>query len=287
MLEVVINVSEGKDLTWLKALATSAVGCADLHTDEDHHRSVLTIVGPAPDLLDTVVEIGRRAVADLNLTTHEGVHPRVGVIDVVPFVPIGTSTMVDAIKARDAAAERLASELGLPCFLYGPIGPTTTPHYVERTLPELRRDAFTPILPDVGPSTGHPTAGAVAVGARGLLVAWNIWLDGVDLRHTRRISSALRNAAVRTLGFEVRGGTQISFNLVDPTMVTPNTVFDETCRLLRSEGFDESVIKRCELVGLVPQACLDKIPEDRWELLDLSNDRTIESSAQRLGITVS
>jgi glutamate formiminotransferase len=194
--------------------------------------------------------------------------------------------MSDAIAARDTAAARLADELGLPCFLYGPVGPTTPSTYVERTLPELRRDAFAPIPPDVGPPSGHATAGAVAVGARGLLVAWNIWLRGVDLRRTRQISAALRSDSVRTLGFAVSGGTQISCNLVDPTRVTPLDVFDEACRILTEEGFDPSVVDRCELVGLVPRACLERITEDRWDQLDLDEARTIEASAERLGITV-
>ena len=143
------------------------------------------------------------------------------------------------MAARDSFASWAGAELGLPCFLYGP----------ERTLPEVRRGAFSVLSPDAGPSDPHPTAGACAVGARRPLVAYNLWLESAGLDVARAIARSLRGPAVRALGLPVGDSVQVSMNLVDPLVVGPADVYDQVAAIAR--------IARAELVGLVPRAVLD------------------------------
>lgn len=259
MLECVVNVSEGADIAVLTALRTAtSADLLDVHSDVDHNRSVFTLMGTdAPRRLTTA------AISQLSLPHHQGVHPRLGVVDVVPFVPLGESTMHDALRARDDFAKWAATELGIPCFLYGP----------ERTLPFIRKNAWTSLMPDEGPHTPHPTAGAICVGAREPLIAYNVWLQGVSLQRTREIATLVRAEHIRTLGLQVGDFTQVSVNLVSPTIANPIHVVDAVKQ--------HTTIHHCELVGLLPEEILHAIPQDRWEELDLAEDRTIESRLQR------
>ncbi|MCU1455105.1 MAG: Formiminotransferase domain protein [Acidimicrobiales bacterium] len=261
MLEAVINVSEGRDRLVLAAIAESAGrGLLDVHSDRHHHRSVLTVVGE-----DAARAVARAAVDRIDLRHHDGVHPRIGAVDVVPFVALGTAGAHEAVAARDRFAAWAAAELGLPCFLYGP----------ERTLPSVRRDAFRTLAPDVGPARPHPSAGAVAVGARPLLVAYNVWLASADLEQARALAVALRGPAVRALGLPVGDRVQVSMNLIDPATVGPAEVVDRIAA--------QVAIERTELVGLAPAALLDATPATRWRELDLDPDRTIEARLERAG----
>jgi glutamate formiminotransferase len=133
----------------------------------------------------------------------------------------------------------------------------------------VRRRAFRDLPPDVGPDEPHPTAGAVAVGARGVLVAYNLWLASADVDLARAIARELRGPAVRALGLAVDGHAQVSMNLIDPDAVGPADVYDRVSALTH--------VARAELVGLAPRAVLDATPESRWEQLDLAPDRTIEA----------
>ena len=262
MLECVINISEGRDLTAVERIGRAAgPALLDVHTDPDHHRSVLTVVGP-----DAARAIAAATVITVDLRHHQGVHPRLGALDVVPFVPLGSSTMDDAVAARDALAGWIGDVLGVPCFLYGP----------ERTLPEVRRRAFVDLAPDLGPPAPHPTAGACAVGARPVLVAYNLWLAEPDLDRAKAIARDLRGPAVRALGLDVGGEAQVSMNLVDPASVGPADVYDRVAAV--------APIGRAELVGLVPEAVLHAIAPDRWAQLDLAADRTIEWRARAHGM---
>lgn len=250
-----MNISEGRDTAVLDALA-SACGAdlLDLHRDPDHHRSVFTLVGEeAPRRL--AVE----AVRLLDLRTHDGVHPRIGVVDVVPFVPLEHSSMADALAARDRFARWLADELAVPSFLYGP----------ERTLPEVRRDAWRSLTPDVGPAVPHPSAGAACVGAREVLVAYNVWLAEPDLALAKRVAAAVRRPGLRTLGLQVGARVQVSMNLIEPTLIGPADAYDLVASLAPVGG--------AELVGLIPETVLHAIDPGRWHDLDLSGDATIEA----------
>jgi glutamate formiminotransferase len=259
VIECVINISEGRDLDLVEEIALVAGSdLLDVHCDADHNRSVITVVGAtAPPA------VIRHAVQRLDLRTHTGVHPRIGVVDVVPFVPLADSTYDDALRTRDAMSSWIANELQIPVFLYGP----------ERTLPDIRRGAFTVLQPDLGPSQPHPTAGAVAVGARELMLAWNLWLSEPDLDLAKSIASSIRGPGVRALGLQVGDEVQVSMNLVDPLTVSPAEVYDRVASL--------AGIARAELVGLAPQSVLDAVDENRWEQLNLSVATTIESRLQR------
>ena len=254
MLECVINISEGADSAVIHTLRqVVADALLDVHSDAHHNRSVFTVIGE-----DAPRALIRAAVASLDIQTHEGVHPRLGVVDVVPFVPLEGSTMTDALRARDDFAQWAATELGVPCFVYGP----------ERTLPFVRKNAWISLAPQVGPNTPHPTAGAICVGAREPLIAYNVWLRGVSLADTKRIASAVRTEHIRTLGLQVGSDTQVSVNLVSPNDATPVDVVDAVAQ--------HAPIHHCELVGLLPEAILRRVPESRWEELDLSEQQTIE-----------
>jgi glutamate formiminotransferase / 5-formyltetrahydrofolate cyclo-ligase len=263
VLECVVNVSEGRDPVVLEALSQAAGGLLlDLHSDAWHHRSVLTLGGP--DAEQATRAVAATAVARIDISHHHGAHPRLGAADVVPFVPLQGSTLEDAIGARDRFAAWAGDELGVPCFLYGP----------ERSLPEVRRQAFGELPPATGPSRPHPTAGAMCVGARGLLVAYNLWLSpGAELATARAIASELRGPAVRALGFELAGHVQVSCNLIDPIEMGPEEVYDAVAA--------RTAIARAELVGLIPEAVLARVPEGRFDELDLSPSRTIEARLRR------
>jgi glutamate formiminotransferase len=267
VLECVVNVSEGRRADALERLTDAAGGdLLDLHHDPHHHRAVLTLVGET-----AAREVAREAIALLDLRTHEGAHPRLGVVDVVPFVPLLGATMADAVAARDAFATWAAAELEVPCFFYGPGAG-------DPTLPELRREAWTSRTPDRGPSRPHPTGGAMCVGARAVLVAYNVWLAGDDLAQARRVAAAVRRPAIRALGLAVGHRTQVSMNLIAPAELGPAAAYDLVRDEARAEGAE---IEGAELVGLVPEAVLHAVPEARWPELDLAADRTIEARLAR------
>jgi glutamate formiminotransferase/glutamate formiminotransferase/formiminotetrahydrofolate cyclodeaminase len=255
MLECVVNVSEGARRDVLTDLAGAAGrDLLDLHADPDHNRAVLTLVGASAPR-----RVADEAVARLDLRRHRGAHPRFGVVDVVPFVPLTGSTMADAVAARDSFAVWIGGELGIPAFVYGP----------ERSLPEVRRRAFAELAPTAGPAAPHPTAGAVAVGARPPLVAWNLWLADLDLARAREVAAAVRGPDLRALGLAVGSRVQVSMNLVAPDRLGPAEAWDLVAARVDVAG--------SELVGLVPAAVLDRTDPARWAQLDLAPDRTIEA----------
>jgi glutamate formiminotransferase len=197
VLECVINISEGRDIDVLRQLAAvCANDLLDVHFDPEHNRSVFTLTGVAAPR-----RLTKLAVQLLQLDTHQGVHPRLGVVDVVPFIPLDESTMHDAILARDEFAHWASSELSVPCFVYG----------TERTLPDIRRQAWSNLQPQYGPSAPHSTAGAICVGARDLLVAYNAWLNTkTSEKDARSIAQSVRGDGIRTLALRVRNHWQIS-----------------------------------------------------------------------------
>jgi glutamate formiminotransferase len=232
---------------------------------------VFTLAGN-PELVEACVrDLAETAVATLDLSAHAGAHPRFGILDVVPWVPLWgwplrPAPLLEALDARDRFAAWAGASLQLPCFLYGP----------ERSLPELRRLAWRELSPDVGPVRPHPTAGASAVGARHELVAYNLWLERPDLALARRVAAALRGPAVRTLGLQVGDAVQVSCNLIEPALVGPDAVFDAVAA--------SAQIARAELVGLLPRRILQAIPPNRWPELDLDETRSIEARLEIAGL---
>lgn len=258
MIECVVNVSEGRDPGILSRLADACDDdLLDVHTDVDHNRSVFTLVGTAAPR-----RLARAAVDAIDLTTHEGVHPRLGAVDVVPFIAIDEPEAA-ARTARDEFARWAGSELVLPCFTYD--------H--KRPLPEVRRRAFVDLMPDYGPNRPHPTAGACAVGVRDVLVAYNVWLPGDQIELARTIARAIRSNDVRALGLTVGDRVQVSMNLINPGVVGPAAAFDAVAKHARDAG---TAAEGAELVGLLPASVLNAVDMHRWDELDLGVDRTIE-----------
>jgi len=276
IVECVVNVSEGRDDRMLAELASECGPfLLDLHKDADHHRSVFTIAGGAEEVQLSVRALASAVVERVDVSLHGGAHPRIGALDVVPFVSLVAgaeeSDLIDgpdapAIESRDRFAKWAGATLGLPCFLYGP----------ERTLPVLRRTAWKGLLPDFGPVAPHPSAGAVAVGARRVLVAYNLWLAVPDADAGRRVAAALRGPHVRTLALQLGDSVQVSCNLIDPWIAGPGAVFDAVA--------SQVAVGRAELVGLLPRGVLLGEPRHRWKELDLDPSRTIEARLEWAGL---
>lgn len=228
-------------------------------------------------MLAAARKLAAATVDAVDIRTHEGVHPRIGAVDVVPFVSlrrdeahmICDGPIEEAIEARDAFMAWAADELGLPCFSYGP----------ERSLPEVRRMARAGLPPDTGPVPRHQTAGACAVGARPLLVAYNLWLSAGDVESARAIARALRGPAVRSLAFPIGEQMQISCNLIDPFRCGPAEIYDRTARLAESSG---NAVVHAELVGLAPMRVVQAIPSHRRPEVGLDEDHTIEARLENV-----
>ncbi|MCU1449309.1 MAG: Formiminotransferase domain protein [Acidimicrobiales bacterium] len=264
MLECVINVSEGRDENVIDVLRSVAGrSLLDLHADRHHNRAVLTLAGVHVE--ESARAVTAEAIRRIDLRRHAGAHPRLGAVDVVPFVPLHGAAMEHALAARDRFAAWASAELGVPCFLYGP----------ERPLPDVRREAFRSLAPDLGPSEPHETAGAICCGARPALIAYNLWLvPGTDVTVASRIATALRGPAVRALGLDLEGVAQVSLNLLDWTIVGPEEAYDRVAALAEEAG---SRVDRAELVGLAPAGALLAIKERRWPRLGLNSAQTIEA----------
>ena len=273
MFECVVNVSEGRDPALLEAL-TRACGprLRDRHRDRHHHRSVFTLIDEPDELMSSVRTLAAAAYQRIDLRRHEGVHPRFGVVDVVPFVALGDETAEAACALRDVAAAWFAEDQAVPVFLYGPLADGST-----RTLPEVRRDAFSTLAPDLGPAEASESRGAVAVGCRPVLVAWNLWLTGSTPERARELAAEVRSESVRALGLEVGVDVQVSCNLVDPAATRPSQVYDSVAqRLAPGEAIDHA-----ELVGLAPRSVVEAEDPARLDELGLSEGATIEA---RLGL---
>ena len=273
MVQCVVNVSEGRDASVLLSLAEACGACLlDVHRDADHNRSVLTMAGATAVVGRAARDLARAVVGLLDLGRHSGAHPRLGTLDVVPWVGLEGWPVHDealalgngrARQARDDFALWAARELELPVFLYGP----------ERTLPEVRKNAWRSLAPDLGPRLPHPTAGAVAVGCRPLMVAYNLWLAEPSRARAQEIAAAVRSPTVRALAFSLGDGAQVSCNLIAPFVFGPGAIWDRVNEM--------APVARAELVGLLPRAVLDLVPEERWAQLDLATERTIEAQLTR------
>ncbi|HVA73132.1 MAG TPA: hypothetical protein VNF71_01030 [Acidimicrobiales bacterium] len=282
LLECVVNISEGRDGRLLSGFAESCGPLLlDLHTDGDHNRSVFTVCGPGDDVFGAVCSLSRDVVASLDIARHSGAHPRIGMLDVVPWVSLSRASEGDgwvadgppapAVEARDRFAVWAGAELGLPCFFYGIGG--------HPTLPEVRRRAWVDLAPAAGPKAPHARAGACATGARPVLVAYNLWLAEPDLASAVVVARDLRAAfegRIRTLALEVGRSVQVSCNLIDPWIAGPGAAFDFVA--------SRTGVQRCELVGLVPAAVLSAEPRHRWAELGLDPSATIEARLERAGL---
>lgn len=278
-----MNLAEGRARAVIAALAsTCGDALLDVHTDIDHHRSVFTLAGPAThDCEPAARNLARAAAETLDPTSHDGVHPRLGVIDVVPFVAL-TGTAAERAEAAEAArhfGEWIADELEVPAFLYDDADPQ------HRSLPETRRDAFELRPPDFGPDRPHSRLGTTAVGARPPLVAVNCELDRDDVAAARRIAAAVRERdgglpGVRALGLALpsQHTAQVSMNLVRLEQTGLERACTEVRRLARDEGAD---VRRVELVGLVPAVELARCGAGFLAWSGLGPELTIEARLAR------
>ncbi len=269
LFEIVPNLSEGRDSHLIDRAERAAndAGTYVLHRTSDaaHHRSVLTIVGNAKAVVDAAVEIARVAIEAIDLRSHRGVHPRIGALDVLPFVPLDGATMNEAVALAHAAAERIWERYRVPSFYYGAAASSAE----RRLLASVRAGQFEGLItrfndprmrPDVGDIPRHESAGAIAIGARNILVAFNVDLATSDLALARTIAARLRERtgglrSLRALGFALAdGNVQVSLNVTDHE-ATPLYRIVELVRRLAAEAGVE--ITRSELIGCIPRRAVE------------------------------
>jgi glutamate formiminotransferase len=267
----------------------------DVTADRDHHRSVFTMAGAPGIVAEALFEIAKLAVERIDLRRHVGKHPRMGALDVAPFVPLGAMSEREAIEAARSFALRLWEELRVPTYFYGLAA--TTP---ERSrLEDVRRGGFEALLandparrPDVGGPRIHPTAGATAVGVRKPLIAWNVELATPDAAAAKRIARKIREssgglAAVKALGLALpsRGTTQVSMNLVDYERTGPQAVLERISELASAEGV---AVIDSELIGLIPRKALGRDGGEGLRIRGFSPSMILESRIEEaLGVKLS
>ncbi len=281
MLECVVNCSEGADPQVLQQLREScSPHLLDVHSDPDHHRSVFTLAGPRDDGAERGAHALTLAAFEvMSLEQHHGVHPRLGTVDVVPFVPLfSTASSFGRDRAwAVGAARRYAvwlERLGVPSFLYGDADPR------GRSLPEIRKEAFRTRFPDFGPKQPHPKHGSVAVGARPPMVALNINYPGDAAESVRTMARAIRESGggmrgVRALAFDLpsRGGSQLSMNIIDLAAAPVHRVIETADTLASDRGLSLGEI---ELVGLMPGPAFRDCPEEIRKRAKWTDRETIE-----------
>jgi glutamate formiminotransferase / formiminotetrahydrofolate cyclodeaminase len=292
LLESVPNFSEGRRPEIVQeivraAQAVDGVHVLDLHSDADHNRSVLTLAGESDALVEAVYRAMEVATERIDLRQHTGEHPRLGATDVVPFIPLGTTGMSDAVAAARALGERVAESLEIPVYFYEEAALRPERQNLEsirRKGFEELRDAITQDAeraPDLGPSQVHSSAGAVVVGARGPLIAYNIYLNTSDVRIAKAIAKAVRHSSgglryVKALGLEIpaRGQVQVSMNLTNYRKSAVATVFELVRALAESYG---TAITDSEVVGLVPMDALVDAARHYLRLHEFASDQILES----------
>jgi glutamate formiminotransferase len=267
LFEIVPNLSEGRDPSTIDAAveAARATGAHVLHRTSDpiHHRSVLTIAGNGVQVLDAAVAIAGVAVERIDLRAHRGEHPRIGALDVLPFVPLRGATLADAVTLAHEAGARIWERYRVPSFFYG--AAARDPE--RRLLAEVRSGEFEGLdlrfdrlPPDVGEIPKHERAGAIAVGARAVLVAFNVELETGDLALAKTIARNLRESSgglrtVRALGLRLSEGVvQVSLNVTDVEATPLYRVVESIARLAAKSGV---AIRRSELIGLIPRAAVE------------------------------
>jgi len=271
VLSSAVNLSEGRRGAVIEAMAVAAgerTSVLDVSADPDHNRTVVTLCGPALPLIDGILATAAVAAKMIDLRSHEGVHPRLGAIDVVPLTPRRGAWIADADRAARDCARRLWSELAIPSFLYE--SSARRPESVH--LPVIRREAFKTLSPDVGGPGPHPTAGAAVVGARGPLVAFNVNLATNNPAIARAIAAEIRSGEralpfVRSLGLRLksRGGVQVSMNLTRPELCT---VLDAYVRVEELAAEMAVEVESSELVGVLSRAELGTAEPHKLKLLE-------------------
>jgi len=292
IVECVPNFSEGRRKEVVDAIAQAialvpGVRVLDRQMDADHNRSVITLVGDRTAVAQAAFRGAQKAVELIDMSMHHGEHPRVGALDVLPFVPIAGVTMDDCVALARSVGKRIADELQVPVYLYQ----AAATRLDRRALPDVRRGEYEGLkteietnpdrTPDFGPRRLHPTAGACIVGARPVLIAWNVNLRTPDIRVAKRIAKAIRESdgglpAVRAKGFELadRGLVQVSMNMVDYRKTSLVQAFEA----IRSRAAKEGVeIAESEIVGLVPLDALVDGATQYFKLARFHREQILET----------
>jgi glutamate formiminotransferase / 5-formyltetrahydrofolate cyclo-ligase len=293
LFEAVPNFSEGRDGTKITRIVSSVrntpgVRVLDLHSDPDHNRSVLTFAGEEEPLLQASVDLARACAREIDLAAQSGVHPRMGSLDVLPFVPLGPplseATLEDAARLARSAGEAIGS-LGLPVYLYG--AAASAPH--RENLAEVRRGGYHGLVartddpqwePDYGPEEIPPRSGAVAVGARPFLVAFNAYLDTNDVEVARAIASEVRERdggrpGLKALGLEVGGRAQVSMNLTDLERTPLPAALEAVRRAAENRG---AHVESTELVGMVPLSAVLEAVRYYLSLPEFGTEHVLEAA---------
>jgi len=287
VLEAVPNFSEGRDMQKVRALvdviSTRDVDVLDWSADPDHHRAVVTYIGDPRAVEDASVAGAAFALEHIDLRHHEGVHPRVGALDVLPFVPLEGTVMDEAVASAHRVGHEIA-RLGIPVFFYGRASEPP-----GRALSLLRaggfeglRDGFAEDLPADLPKDSrraHPTAGVTCVGARDILLAWNVFLVGIDLQGARDIAGRVRERGggfkgLRALGLhlEDQDRVQISMNLEDPIGTSPLDVFAFIEKEVAARG---GRVTETQVIGMIPDTLVHPAAVDRLLLSDFGPARVL------------
>lgn len=287
LFETVPNFSEGRDLATIDALVEAAneSGARVLHRTSDpvHNRSVLTIAGGYDDLLRCALALAGTALERIDLRAHAGVHPRIGALDVLPFVPLEGASMDDAVRLAREAGRQIWEQYGWPSFLYGEAAATP----LRRNLAAVREGQFEGLdarferpdwRPDFGDVAKHVSAGAIAIGARPVLIAFNVELETGDLAIAKRIARAVRERdgglkTLKALGLRLGDDlVQVSLNVTDYRATPLYRVVEVIRSLAHREGV---AVRRCELIGCLP---LEAVTQTAEYYLGLPAAQPIERS---------
>ena len=297
LIEAIPNVSEGRDAARLDRFAAVIAGAGatllDRTADWSHHRAVFTFAADGDHIQRAAAALAAAAIAEIDLSTHAGVHPRIGALDVLPFVPLGSASMDDAVAIAHAVGRAIGETLRLPVFLYEAAARSAD----RRPLEAVRRGGLHGLAarlrepawqPDYGPAALHPTAGAMAVGARGALVAWNLVLDRPDLPLARHIARTVRTSGgglpcLKALGLalEHSGKVQVSLNLTDYRTTSMADVYRAVDAAARHAG---AAIADSEVIGLVPRAALDDLAGVAPELAAQYRGQVLEDRLAACGL---
>jgi glutamate formiminotransferase len=291
LVEAVPNFAEGRRPAVIDAIA-EAIRSAGAHlldrsSDWDHHRTVITVAGSPDAIVEGLFHAVEVAARHINLFEHRGVHPRLGAADVVPLVPLRHITLDECVLLARRLGRRIGEELQLPVYLYE--AAATRPD--RRNLADVRRGEFEGLLstiatearrPDFGPAQLGP-AGAVIVGARPILIAYNVFLDSTDITIAQRIANQIRASsgglpAVKALCLLVDGQAQVSMNLIDHTQTPIHVVYEAITQLAQTYGVS---IARSELIGLTPQETMLQAAAHYLKLPTFSAAGTIEGALAR------
>jgi glutamate formiminotransferase len=297
LVECVPNFSEGRRADVVEAILDSIRRTAGAHildwsSDPDHNRTVVTLAGSPPAVEEAAFRAVACAAERIDLRLHRGVHPRIGAADVVPFIPLEKFPMEDCIGMARRLAQRIGNELRLPVYLYARAAVRP-----ERTdLSTIRQGGYEELAtaigrdparaPDFGPAHIGP-AGATAVGARGPLIAFNVFLDTADVEIARQIAGRIRSSSgglpcLKALGFPVAGRAQVSMNLTEYTQTSLKAAFDAV-RL--EAGKLGARIDRSELIGLAPRQAMLGIDPSNLRLENFSETKILERRLQAVGLT--